>query len=325
MIDKIFVCTDYALPLNKGIGCDKQTLMGVVCRRNQQQRSNIRHMYGKKYEEDLIKRLQSKLHGNFQNAVALWMCDPAERDAVVIKNGLNSWTNKGLCAVVEIIYARTPLEMDAIRRAYRVMYKCSVEQQIGLKSSGDEKKLLLALVREDRPAIIEPDMESAKTDAEGLLKAISSRPIDKSSIVKTISIRSPIQLKATLDYYKKENRHSFGKLVKQEINGNFSALLGVAMKYAKSRINYFAKTLYKSMKGLGTDDATLVRILVMRAEIDMQEIKTQFYKKYRRTLESMMISDTSGSYASFLLFLVGATQDEIQAVGKIKHLFTSWR
>lgn len=37
---------------------------------------------------------------------------------------------------------------------------------------------------------------------------------------------------------------------------------------ARSRPRYFAEELYKSMKGAGTDDDTLVRIIVSRAEVD---------------------------------------------------------
>ena len=34
-----------------------------------------------------------------------------------------------------------------------------------------------------------------------------------------------------------------------------------------SRPMYFAEKLYKSMKGLGTDDNTLIRVVVSRSEV----------------------------------------------------------
>ena len=34
-----------------------------------------------------------------------------------------------------------------------------------------------------------------------------------------------------------------------------------------SRPMYFAEKLYKSMKGIGTDDTTLIRIIVSRSEV----------------------------------------------------------
>ena len=35
----------------------------------------------------------------------------------------------------------------------------------------------------------------------------------------------------------------------------------------RNRSTYFAEKLYKSMKGAGTDDSTLVRVVVSRSEV----------------------------------------------------------
>jgi len=63
--------------------------------------------------------------------------------------------------------------------------------------------------------------------------------------------------------------------------------------------------LYSSMKGLGTNDQDLIRVITTRAEIDMYYIKMDFQSMYRTTLEQMIASDTSGDYRHFLLTLVG--------------------
>ena len=64
--------------------------------------------------------------------------------------------------------------------------------------------------------------------------------------------------------------------------------------------------LYKSMEGIGTRDDILIRVIVTRAEIDMQAIKAEFSRKYNKRLEDMISSDTSGNYKKFLLALVGS-------------------
>ena len=51
---------------------------------------------------------------------------------------------------------------------------------------------------------------------------------------------------------------------------------------------YFATKLYKSMKGLGTDDATLIRVVVTRCEVDMILIKQVFQRLYQKTLASFI-------------------------------------
>lgn len=62
------------------------------------------------------------------------------------------------------------------------------------------------------------------------------------------------------------------------------------------------------MKGIGTDDGTLIRVVVTRAEIDMQYIKAEFIRKYKKSLDEMISSDTSGSYKKFLLVLIGSSR-----------------
>jgi hypothetical protein len=67
----------------------------------------------------------------------------------------------------------------------------------------------------------------------------------------------------------------------------------------------FLQELVDSMKGLGTKDEDLIRVVTTRAEIDMYFIKEEFYAMARRTLESVIASETSGDYQHFLLSLVG--------------------
>lgn len=49
---------------------------------------------------------------------------------------------------------------------------------------------------------------------------------------------------------------------------------------------FFASRLFTAVKGMGTDDNTLIRIIVSRSEIDLNEIKREFERMFDRTLLS---------------------------------------
>lgn len=49
-------------------------------------------------------------------------------------------------------------------------------------------------------------------------------------------------------------------------------------------MDYLAERLFKSMDGIGTDDRTLIRIVVSRSENDLGELKNVFEEKYGKSL-----------------------------------------
>ncbi|CAD6257730.1 unnamed protein product [Miscanthus lutarioriparius] len=98
---------------------------------------------------------------------------------------------------------------------------------------------------------------------------------------------------------------SLESAVKSETSGNFCFGLLTVLRCADSPARYFARVLHKAMKGLGTSDSALIRVVVSRAEIDMQFIKAEYHRMYKRSLADAIHAETSGHYRTFLLSLVG--------------------
>ena len=58
----------------------------------------------------------------------------------------------------------------------------------------------------------------------------------------------------------------------------------------------FAKVLYKSMKGLGTDDESLLRVIISRCACDMVQIKEAFQRDYKQTLGQFIAVSNSDNH-----------------------------
>ena len=70
--------------------------------------------------------------------------------------------------------------------------------------------------------------------------------------------------------YQIEFSNTYKHLINTEI---IIIILIFAVMSVRSRAAYFAEKLYKSMKGAGTDDRTLVRLVVSRSEVPMMYIR----------------------------------------------------
>ncbi|CAN1339206.1 Annexin D5 [Linum perenne] len=297
----------------KGFGCDTSAVINILAHRPAAHRAYILHEYRTMFSEDIFKRLASELSGQLENAVLMWMQDPPGCDATIVRNGLMSETSN-MDAVTEVICSRTPSQIQSFKQHYHARFHAYLEHDINTHTSGDHKKMLLAYVSTPRYEGWEVDRATAENDAKALYRAGEKKlGTDENTFINIFSSRSAAQLAAVDAAYTNFYGHSLTKkkvlypyqAVKKETSGQFKKALLTVLLCSQNPAQYFAKALHKAMKGLGTNDTALIRVIVTRAEIDMQYIKAEYLKKYRKKLNDAVHSETSGNYRKFLLALLG--------------------
>lgn len=66
------------------------------------------------------------------------------------------------------------------------------------------------------------------------------------------------------------------------------------------------QVIRESIVGLGTDESSLTRAIVSRADIDMKKIKEEYQNLNKESIEDAVSGDTSGNYQDFLMTLLGS-------------------
>ena len=113
------------------------------------------------------------------------------------------------------------------------------------------------------------------------------------------------QLKAVFEEYQRLTGHELEKAIKSEMSGSVEKAFLAICATARYAPSYWSIRLNEAMKGTGTHDTTLIRIIVLRSEKDMVEMKQDFQRRFGRTLESVVKADCSGDYERALVCLIG--------------------
>ncbi|KAL4591297.1 hypothetical protein LXL04_004255 [Taraxacum kok-saghyz] len=166
--------------------------------------------------------------------------------------------------VTEVICSRTSSQLQTLKQIYHSTFGTYLEKDIELQATGNHEKILLACLNKQRYEGMEVDREMAAKDTKALYKAGEKKlGTDEKVFVHIFSERSNAHLVATNSFYHEgyKNPHIF-LAIKGETSGLFERALLTILQCAENPAKYFAKVLYKSMKGFGTGDKTLIRVIV---------------------------------------------------------------
>jgi hypothetical protein len=262
------------------------------------------------FGRDLISDLKSELSGHLEEVVLGLMMTPQEYDAAAVYNAI-----KGLgtdeSTLIEILCTRSNEEIIALKKQYKSAYGKDVEKDVASDTSGHFKRVLISLLTGARERDGSVNPERARTDAQALYRAGEARwGTDESVFNQVLASRSFSHLRVVFQEYSKICKYDIEQSISREMSGDLKNCMITVVKCVRDKSGYFAERLYRSMKGLGTDDHTLVRVMVTRCEVDMEDIKDRFYHNYHKHLGSFIRGDTSGDYRRILMALARADEDE---------------
>ena len=287
----------------QGFGTDEATLIKVIANRTSRQRQQIKAQYKATYGRDLVEDIKKECHGKLEEAFIALFKDPVEYDADALREGMKGLgTNED--TLIEILSTRSNAYINDIKKRYFEMYGKTLEEDLAGDLSGDLKTVMMTLSSCFRSENVIPNQEECEKKAEQLYKAGEKKlGTDEKVFYDIITLSSPAELRCIDQYYLQKYNHGLLIAIDKEFSGNMKKLLKTIVYSSINPSEYFATRVNYAVKGLGTKDKLLIRILVTRDEIDMPQIKAAYANLYQKDMVEDIKKDTSGDYKRLLVAL----------------------
>lgn len=279
----------------KGWGTDEDTLTDMICGSSIAQIRQIREAFTNDLGRDLIADVKSEVGGDYEDVLVALLMDPAEYDAKLIHKACKGMGTDET-VISEILTTRTHAEIQAIRAAYKDKYDKDVLSVLEDETSGDLEKVWNLLVT--RGELME-EKEDVDEDVEELYKAGQGTwGTNEGVFIRKLCGNS----RAYCDKLYHAYADKYGKALDDVIEDEMSGDLGKCLSYLVTPPEIiFSKRIRKSVKGMGTNDTDLIRVICTQKERYLADTCERYLRDYKKTVAKAVESECSGDYRKALL------------------------
>ncbi|XP_062927036.1 annexin A2a [Mobula hypostoma] len=148
---------------------------------------------------------------------------------------------------------------------------------------------------------------NADNDAVMLIRAVETKGIDEHTIIDILTQRSNAQRQDIAFAFEKRAK----KKLEDVLNGALKdPLKAVILGLMKTPAMYDAVEMKKAVKGLGTNEATLIEILCSRSNKEIEEMNKAYQEVNKKNMVNDINDDTSGDFSKLLCALAKGTRPE---------------
>ena len=285
----------------KGAGTNEDTIIKIIANRNNTQRQQLKAYYSQKFNRDLVFDLKSDLSGKFKDVIVGLFDDPYVYDAKALHEAMKGLgTDEDTC--IEILCTRPNWYIKNIITAYANLYGSDLIKDVKSDFSGNLEKILVSLLNCNRSENDKPDQLAMEQYAKQLIKGgIKRLGTDEKLFIDILTKCSTKEIQVLAQIYETLAGESLLKSIDKEFSGDIKKTLKTIIFANTTPSEYFATRVYEAVKGSGTKDKLLMRILITRDEVDMPQIKEWFKRMYNKDMVQAVKDDTSGDYRKILV------------------------
>lgn len=287
----------------KSPGSDEDSLIQILAYRTNEQRQRICNTYKNMFGEDLAEVIKSELSGSYAKTLKLMLMPSQEYYAAVLHKALRSRGTKADW-LLEVLCTVTNTQIRQIKDVYEEKYGKSLEDAINDDAPEDFKRLLLMICKAARNEGV-VSLDKVRTDAEALFEAGEAQWDAEEAAFNTLfAFESYEHLRFVFQEYEDITGRSLFEAIELETTGDLKKALLTLVSCVENTAAFFARKLYKLIRDSEQNEDSIMRIIVSRSEIDMVFIKTEYEKKYKRSLEAAIQDITTGEFQHLLVALI---------------------
>lgn len=144
-------------------------------------------------------------------------------------------------------------------------------------------------------------------DVKCLKKAMDAKGVDEAAIVKILSNRSWDQRQQIAKAFEKQHNANLEEALKKKLSGY---LENVMVSLLRAPEKQDAQELKQAMAGLGTDEDSLIEVLVTRSNKELQLISQTYAREFGKPLEQVLSGEVKGRLQTLLLTLLKGQREE---------------
>ena len=280
----------------------ESAIIKVVENTNLEKRLQICIYYSETYGKSLYSELKAKLSGHFKALAIHLFLHPITYYAKLLKKGLKSFGGDE-DIILETLSCQNKEEMSQIELSFKKETGKDLIKEIEKNFSGVLKKNLINLINTPRGED-PPNSKKCEKLADLLINVGEGNWAGNDNIFKEVFIKSSGEELILIGrfYYKKTGKNMLD-IIEKKITGKNKILLKEVLYNNIIPQELYAEKIYNSIKGLGTNNSLLARILILRHEIDMNEIADFYKDKYKKDMKDDIVGDTSGNFQKLCLIL----------------------
>ena len=276
----------------------EQDIIDIISNTDLQTRLSIAHYYETVYGKKLQDDLKSKLSSDFRDLVIDLFTLPTDIEAENLKKNL-----KDENLIVETLTTQPKFMIDELKKTYKTLNKTELKNDIEKQFSDPHlKKNLVTLLNTNRSTQEKPNKSQCEKDADTLINKKEDDWFNDEKIFENIFCKkSPEELVMIARYYYKKKGISLLDAIEKNATGKNKEILKEVFINTINPCELYAEKIHNAIKGIGTNDKVLIRVLSSRGDIDMDDIREMYNWKYKQNMIDDIARDTSGPYKDLLI------------------------